>query len=90
MSKAPVSFPLAYKDRFLNAACEDSHGITVDLGTTTIAVYLCNTARGEIISSLAVKNPQAIYGDDVMSRIGVIGQNIGGIYLQGSPDGGRD
>ena len=76
MSKAPVVFPPAFIDRFLHAAGEDSYGIAVDLGTTTIAVYLCNTARGEIISSLAVKNPQAIYGDDVMSRIGVIGQNI--------------
>jgi uncharacterized 2Fe-2S/4Fe-4S cluster protein (DUF4445 family) len=75
MSKAPVSFPIAFADRFLHAAGEDSFGIAVDLGTTTIAVYLCNTTRGEIISSLAVKNPQAIYGDDVMSRIGVIGQN---------------
>ncbi len=76
MSKAPVAFPTAFKDRFQHAAGVDSYGIAVDLGTTTIAVYLCNTARGEIISSLAIKNPQAIYGDDVMSRIGVIGQDI--------------
>lgn len=75
MSKAPVSFPTAFKNRFSQAAGRDSYGIAVDLGTTTIAVYLCNTARGEIISSLAIKNPQAIYGDDVMSRIGVIRQD---------------
>ncbi len=76
MSKAPVSFPLAFKDRFKHVTDKSSYGIAVDLGTTTIAVYLCNSARGEIISSLAVKNPQTIYGDDVMSRIGVIGENI--------------
>jgi uncharacterized 2Fe-2S/4Fe-4S cluster protein (DUF4445 family) len=76
MSKAPVSFPTEFKNRFLHAAGGDSYGIAVDLGTTTLAVYLCNTARGEIISSLAIKNPQAIYGDDVMSRIGVISQGI--------------
>jgi uncharacterized 2Fe-2S/4Fe-4S cluster protein (DUF4445 family) len=76
MSKAPVAFPPAFRDQFRNEAKEDSYGMAVDLGTTTIAVYLCNIARGEIISSLAVKNPQAIYGDDVMSRIGVIGQNL--------------
>jgi uncharacterized 2Fe-2S/4Fe-4S cluster protein (DUF4445 family) len=76
MSKAPTSFPIAFKDRFKHVADENSYGIAVDLGTTTIAVYLCNTARCEIISSLAIKNPQAIYGDDVMSRIGVIGQDI--------------
>ncbi len=75
MSKAPVSFPASFIDRFKCETGKDSYGIAVDLGTTTIAVYLCNTARGEVVSSLAVKNPQAIYGDDVMSRIGVIGQD---------------
>jgi uncharacterized 2Fe-2S/4Fe-4S cluster protein (DUF4445 family) len=75
MSKAPVVFPPSFQDRFRPGVEEDARGMAVDLGTTTIAVYLCNPARGEIISSLAVKNPQAIYGDDVMSRIGVIGQN---------------
>jgi len=75
MSKAQVSFPSAFKDRFKHVTDNDSYGIAVDLGTTTIAIYLCNTARGEIISSLAVKNPQTMYGDDVMSRIGVISQS---------------
>jgi uncharacterized 2Fe-2S/4Fe-4S cluster protein (DUF4445 family) len=51
MSKAPVSFPPAFTERFLHAAGGDCLGIAVDLGTTTIAVYLCNIARGEIISS---------------------------------------
>jgi uncharacterized 2Fe-2S/4Fe-4S cluster protein (DUF4445 family) len=76
MTKAPVRLLPAFKERFKQATGSDVYGIAVDLGTTTIAVYLCNTVRAEIISSLAVKNPQAIYGDDVMSRIGNIGQNI--------------
>lgn len=46
------------------------HGIAVDLGTTTIALYLCNINAGSVLSSVSVKNPQAIYGDDVMNRIG--------------------
>ena len=74
MSKAPVSFPPTFKEG-LQPGAEDVYGIAVDLGTTTLAVYLCKSASGEIISSLAVKNPQAIYGDDVMSRIGVIDRN---------------
>ncbi|MDK9708206.1 MAG: ASKHA domain-containing protein [Desulforhopalus sp.] len=75
MSKAPVVFPPAFGERLRQQGGEDAYGIAVDLGTTTIAVYLCNILKGEIISTLAIKNPQAIYGDDVMSRIGVIGQN---------------
>ncbi|OGQ91964.1 MAG: hypothetical protein A2464_12600 [Deltaproteobacteria bacterium RIFOXYC2_FULL_48_10] len=75
MTKAPVIFPEAFKRRFRTAKGKDEFGIAVDLGTTTIAVYLCNMARGRVVSSVAVKNPQAIYGDDVMSRIGVIGRD---------------
>ena len=83
ISKAAVSLPVAFKGRFKNVDGKDGYGIAVDLGTTTIAVYLCNTTKGRVLSSLAVKNPQALYGDDVMSRISAIGQeekNLG--YLQ--------
>ncbi len=74
MSKASVYFPKVFKEQFFNVGMPDSYGIAVDLGTTTIAVYLCNMAQGKVVSSLAFKNPQAIYGDDVVSRIGVISQ----------------
>jgi uncharacterized 2Fe-2S/4Fe-4S cluster protein (DUF4445 family) len=59
-------------------------GIAVDLGTTTIAVYLLNMRERKILSSLSVKNPQALYGDDVMSRIGAIGNSPESlVHLQG-------
>jgi len=83
ISKAPVSLPKEFTKRFENVNEKECYGIAVDLGTTTIAIYLCNTAKGKILSSLAVKNPQVLYGDDIMSRIGAIGQeekNLG--YLQ--------
>jgi uncharacterized 2Fe-2S/4Fe-4S cluster protein (DUF4445 family) len=44
-------------------------GIAVDLGTTTIAGFLCDYARGKVLSSAVARNPQAVYGADVMSRI---------------------
>ncbi len=75
ISKAPVSLPENFQKKFENADVKGSYGIAVDLGTTTIAVYLCNTATGKILSSLSVKNPQVLYGDDVMSRIGEINQD---------------
>ncbi|MCD4720584.1 MAG: ASKHA domain-containing protein [Desulfobacula sp.] len=74
ITKAAVSLPVAFKDRFKTVDGKDGYGIAVDLGTTTIAVYLCNTTKGKVLSSLAVKNPQALYGDDIMSRISAIGQ----------------
>lgn len=74
MSKAPVSLPAVFTDRFETAGGKNRYGIAADLGTTTIALYLCDVTHGRILSSIAVKNPQALYGDDVMSRIGAIGQ----------------
>lgn len=75
ISKAPVSLPKNFSDNFKNIDDKECYGIAVDLGTTTIALYLCNTARGNILSSLSVKNPQVLYGDDVMSRISAISQD---------------
>ena len=53
----------------------DGYGLAVDLGTTTIAVYLCNLEAAEVTASISVRNPQVLFGDDVMSRIGAVGQN---------------
>jgi uncharacterized 2Fe-2S/4Fe-4S cluster protein (DUF4445 family) len=44
-------------------------GIAVDLGTTTIAGFLCEYATGKVSGPVVVANPQAVYGADVMSRI---------------------
>ncbi len=55
----------------------DAYGLAVDLGTTTIAVYLCNLEAAEVTASISVRNPQVLFGDDVMSRIGAVGQNEG-------------
>ena len=45
------------------------HGIAIDLGTSTIAVYLCNLQTGEVLGVETARNPQASFGADVMSRI---------------------
>ncbi len=83
ISKAPVSFPRGFNARCKNVRGRDSYGIATDLGTTTIAIYLCNITQRRILSSIAVKNPQAMYGDDVMSRIAYIGKNKKNLkYLQ--------
>ncbi len=75
ITKAPVSFPADFNNRFIHGKGIDRFGIAADIGTTTIAIYLCNPAKGKILSSIAVKNPQALYGDDVMSRIGATGKD---------------
>ncbi len=79
MDKADVFFPETFANQFDSSTSTNSYGIAIDLGTTTIAIYLCNISKGEVISAISVKNPQAIYGDDVMSRIGHIGHNPGNL-----------
>ena len=49
-------------------------GLAVDLGTTTIAGYLCDMKKGDILTSSATINPQRRYGDDVISRINFAGK----------------
>jgi len=48
---------------------EDSYGAAVDVGSTTVALYLCNLRTGEILAAESEMNPQIVYGEDVMSRI---------------------
>jgi uncharacterized 2Fe-2S/4Fe-4S cluster protein (DUF4445 family) len=48
---------------------EESYGAAVDIGSTTVALYLCNLRTGEVIASESEMNPQIVYGEDVMSRI---------------------
>jgi len=45
------------------------YGAAVDIGTTTIALYLCNLENGAILAAESEMNPQIVYGEDVMSRI---------------------
>ncbi len=43
--------------------------LAVDLGTTTVAAYLFDHANGRMAAGGAARNPQTLYGDDVIQRI---------------------
>ena len=53
-------------------------GLAIDIGTTTIAGYLCDLETGRVVDTLSAMNPQVKYGEDVVSRIS---------YHMGNPDG---
>ena len=55
--------------RVLPGKVEDYYGMAIDVGTTTVAAYLCNLATMEVIDTVSMMNPQCKYGEDVMSRI---------------------
>ena len=46
-----------------------SIGLAVDVGTTSVAAYLCDLETGEVLAYDAMMNPQVTFGEDVMSRI---------------------
>jgi uncharacterized 2Fe-2S/4Fe-4S cluster protein (DUF4445 family) len=48
---------------------EKSYGLAVDIGTTTVAGYLCELHTGELLATASMMNPQVTFGEDVMSRI---------------------
>jgi len=58
---------------------EASFGLAVDLGTTTVAGYLCNLESGEVVATYSMFNPQIPYGEDVMSRISYTTTNEDGL-----------
>ncbi len=58
---------------------KDYYGIAVDVGTTTVAGYLCNLRTMEVIETASMMNPQCKYGEDVMARITYHQMNPGGL-----------
>ncbi len=44
-------------------------GLAADIGTTTVALYLCDMKSGKILEKRGFHNPQSAYGADVISRI---------------------
>jgi uncharacterized 2Fe-2S/4Fe-4S cluster protein (DUF4445 family) len=55
--------------RVFPGCVEEGWGIAVDIGTTTVAAYLCSLKTGMVHATESMMNPQVTYGEDVMSRI---------------------
>jgi uncharacterized 2Fe-2S/4Fe-4S cluster protein (DUF4445 family) len=56
-------------------------GIAIDIGTTTLAGYLCDLVTGELVTTVSMMNPQVIFGEDVMSRITYTMVNPNGLTI---------
>jgi len=49
--------------------CEELYGLAVDIGSTTIAMHLCDLRTGAVLTTASRMNPQVAYGEDLMSRV---------------------
>ncbi len=56
---------------------ETIHGLTVDIGSTTIAAHLTDLMTGSVVGSAGALNPQIRFGEDLMSRVSYIQLNPG-------------
>jgi uncharacterized 2Fe-2S/4Fe-4S cluster protein (DUF4445 family) len=57
------------------------HGVAVDIGTTTVVLYLVNLITGVISETRAILNPQTKYGGDVITRIQYTTENKNGLNI---------
>jgi uncharacterized 2Fe-2S/4Fe-4S cluster protein (DUF4445 family) len=48
---------------------DEIYGLAVDVGTTTIAMHLCDLRTGAVLATASRMNPQVAYGEDLMSRV---------------------
>jgi len=60
-----------------------THGLVVDIGTTTLVASLVDLASGEELALDSALNPQAVHAQDVLSRIQLASTPEGLALLQG-------
>jgi uncharacterized 2Fe-2S/4Fe-4S cluster protein (DUF4445 family) len=57
------------------------YGVAIDVGTTTIVVYLVDRASATVLGTLAAMNHQRTYGGDVIARIQYASEAERGVSL---------
>ena len=48
---------------------DKAFGAAMDIGSTSIAVHMCDLASGGVLASASAMNPQIRFGEDLMSRV---------------------
>lgn len=48
---------------------DELYGIAVDIGSTAVAIYICDLMTGEVVGADSIMNPQTAFGDDIMTRM---------------------
>jgi uncharacterized 2Fe-2S/4Fe-4S cluster protein (DUF4445 family) len=78
-----VGAVLEVLDIFPGDATKTRYGAAVDIGTTTVVVYLVDMTNGNIIGTSSTYNSQVKCGDDVITRIVYATERNGLKELQG-------
>ena len=59
-------------------AQSDLFGAAIDIGSTSLALYLYDLTTGALVHQAAAMNPQIRFGEDLMSRVSYVMLNKGG------------
>ena len=60
---------------------DEIYGLAVDIGTTTVAMHLCDLRTGAIVATVSQMNPQVAYGEDLMSRVSFADNHANGLTM---------
>lgn len=60
-------------------AVTTAYGVAIDIGTTTLAAYLCDLSTGTVVAQASQMNSQVRCGDDVLARISYCLDNDDGL-----------
>ena len=63
--------------KLLNPEKVALYGVAIDIGSTTIAIYLYDLINGNLLVENSAMNPQISYGEDLMSRVSYVMMNKG-------------
>jgi uncharacterized 2Fe-2S/4Fe-4S cluster protein (DUF4445 family) len=77
-SKILTDHAMAIEELTIDEEAPGTHGVAVDLGTTTVVAYLLDLSDGTQLGSAATLNPQIAYGEDIVTRITYAQQNENG------------
>jgi len=55
------------------------YGLAVDVGSTTIAMHLCDLHTGAVLATESMMNPQVTFGEDLMSRVSYAMMHVDGL-----------
>jgi uncharacterized 2Fe-2S/4Fe-4S cluster protein (DUF4445 family) len=58
---------------------QEAYGLAIDVGSTTVAGYLCSLTSGKLVGTESLMNPQVAYGDDVIARITYVAEHPDGM-----------
>lgn len=83
VSVASAGAVLEVLDIFPGDATKRRYGAAVDIGTTTVVVYLVDLTTGRVIGTASTYNSQVKCGDDVITRIVYATEKNGLEELQG-------